>query len=64
MNYTYKILIRESKFIIEELSLGEVIARHSLNKIIIIKDSPWGFWSEGALRTLKWLESNHPELLL
>jgi hypothetical protein len=39
MNYTYKILIRDSKFIIEEFSLGEVTARHPLNKIIRIKNN-------------------------
>ena len=64
MNYTYKILIKESKFIIEELLLGEVTTRYSLNKIIMIKNSPWRYWNEGALRALKWLENNHPELLL
>ena len=77
MKYNYEIITRESKFIIEEFFIEEIIARHSLNKIIRIKNNPndmyfhgdmsfhdMSFQKESLLRTLKWTERNHPELLL
>ena len=77
MKYNYKIITRESKFIIEEFLIEEIIARHSLSKIIRIKNNPndiyfhgdmsfrdMSFQKESLLRTLKWTKMNHPELLL
>lgn len=66
MSYTYEIITRDSKFIIQEFKIGQSIARHSINKIIRIKNNPndMCFEKESLLRTLKWLVEYHPELLL
>ena len=37
MNYSYKIITEDSKLVIEEFLTGQIIAKHSLNKIIRIK---------------------------
>lgn len=66
MNYTYKIIIRDSKFIIEEFLIEQLISRYSLNTIIRIKNNPNNmcFKKESSLRALKWLKENHPEYLI
>jgi len=66
MNYTYEMIMIDSKLVIKEFLIGQVIAKHSLNKIIRIKNNPnhMSFQKESALRVLKFLEQNHPEHLI
>lgn len=66
MKYTYEIITRDSKFIIQESINSYPSARHSLNKIIRIKNNPndMCFQKESLLRAMKWLQQYHSELLL
>lgn len=66
MNYSYKIITEDSKLVIEEFLTGQIIAKHSLNKIIRIKNNPnhMCFQKESTLRVLKYLEWNYPEWLI
>ena len=70
MNYTYELKyeywtekIKEKKFIVHESEDGISMICHSVNFIIRKKNSE-AFKATPLERMYKWLEINHPELIL
>ena len=70
MNYSYELKyeywtekIKEKKFVVSESSDGIPITSHGINFIIKKKNSE-NFKGTQLERMYKWLELNHPELII